>query len=89
MNHQEENDATNGANRVPPLLTLNDPLRVRDHVEVFKDPRRRLKRNPMLPSVDAILILIPDEGHVYIRNCSTFAVGTAAWSTGGVVQVKL
>jgi len=71
VNYEHNCDTAGAADCMPALLFANHAIPVRHDIRILEDPCRRLKRNAVFPAVDAILLLVPHDDHVYIRNCST------------------
>src|ERR1019366_6927339 len=75
VNYQQDRDAAGAADGMPALVFVHHAIPVGDNIWILEDPCRHFKRNAMLPTVDAILILIPRENHVYLQKCSTSPAG--------------
>src|SRR5437867_9383458 len=71
VNYEHDRDTAGAADGMPALLFLDHAIHVRHDIRIFEDSRRRLKENAVFPVVDTVLLLIPREDHLYIRNCST------------------
>jgi len=71
VHYEYDCDTAAAADCMPALLFVDDAIPVRHDIRILKDPRRRLERNAVFPAIDAILLLVPDEEDLYIRNCST------------------
>jgi hypothetical protein len=69
--YEHDCDTAGAVDCMPTLLFVNDAIPVRHDIWIFEDPCHRLERNAVFPAIDAILLLVPDEDPMYIRNCST------------------
>jgi hypothetical protein len=71
VDHQEVRDSTGQADGMPAFLIIYDAIQVRHCLRILKDPCSRHEGNAVFSPVDAVLVFVPGENHLYIQNCST------------------